>query len=67
MSLKLCPQCRRPFMASEEICPRCPEPFDGNSWANLGCIVLTILPLVVLILFWMFFFAGIFYRITAAL
>ncbi|MBA2619622.1 MAG: hypothetical protein H0U87_00315 [Acidobacteria bacterium] len=65
MRLKLCTKCKRPFMASEEFCPRCPEPFDANSFANLGCIVLTILPLLVLILFWAFIFGAIFYRIAA--
>jgi len=67
MPLKLCPKCRRPFMGSEEFCPRCPEPFDANSFANLGCIVMTILPLLVLILFWAFVFGTIFYRIAARL
>ncbi|MGI8641039.1 MAG: hypothetical protein ACR2MG_16620 [Pyrinomonadaceae bacterium] len=49
-------------MANNEFCPHCPPLYDGNSWANLGCIVLTILPLILMILFWFFFFLGFFIR-----
>lgn len=47
-------------MADKEYCPSCPEPYTWNqeSYSNLGCLLLMILPLVVLILFWMFFFLG---------
>lgn len=64
MALKLCPQCKRPFLESEEFCPRCPQPYDAGSWANLGCILLSLLPLAALILFWVFVFTAVFYRVT---
>ncbi|MBA3634383.1 MAG: hypothetical protein H0W58_16485 [Acidobacteria bacterium] len=64
MSIKICQKCKRPFMANNEFCPHCPEPYTWNqeSWANLGCLLLTIVPLFVMILFWLFFFFGIFIR-----
>ncbi|MBA2493897.1 MAG: hypothetical protein H0V31_04290 [Acidobacteria bacterium] len=64
MSIKICQKCKRPFMADNEFCPHCPEPYTWNqeSWANLGCLLLTIVPLFVMILFWLFFFFGIFFR-----
>ena len=64
MAIKLCPKCRRPFLAEKEFCPHCPEPYTWNqeSAANLGCIVATILPLVLMILFWLFMFLGVFFR-----
>lgn len=64
MKLKLCPKCKRPFLAAKEYCPNCPEPYTWNqeSWANVGCLIAMILPLVLLIFLWLFFFFGIFFR-----
>ncbi|MGI8469524.1 MAG: hypothetical protein ACR2N3_13835 [Pyrinomonadaceae bacterium] len=65
MPLKLCRQCKRPFLASQEFCPRCPRvEWNQESLANLGCLLATILPLFVMILFWLFFLLGFFYDIT---
>ncbi|MGI8555735.1 MAG: hypothetical protein ACR2LT_05215 [Pyrinomonadaceae bacterium] len=65
MTLKLCPQCKRPFMASREFCPHCPRTgWNQESLANLGCLLATILPLLLMILFWLFFIFGIFYDVT---
>jgi hypothetical protein len=63
VKLKLCPQCKRPFLATEEFCPKCPRlEWDQESWVNVGCLLATIVPLFVLILFWFFFFFGIIFR-----
>ena len=64
MAIKLCPKCKRPFLATKETCPHCPEPYTWNqeSWANAGCLVATILPLILLILFWLFLFLGAIFR-----
>ncbi|MGI8787328.1 MAG: hypothetical protein ACR2HG_06165 [Pyrinomonadaceae bacterium] len=65
MQIKLCPKCKRPFMASQEFCPHCPAPYTWNqeSWMNVGCLTLMVaLPLLVMFLFWVFFFAGVFFR-----
>jgi hypothetical protein len=65
VEIKLCPTCKRPFLAEKEFCPHCPEPYTWNqeSWANLGCLLMmTIVPLFVMILFWLFFFLGVFIR-----
>lgn len=64
MELKICEKCKKPFLAEEEFCPHCPEPYfwDQESLANLGCLLLTIVPLFLVILFWLFFFLGFFIR-----
>jgi hypothetical protein len=65
MQLKLCPKCKRPFLAKEEFCPNCPEPYTWNqeSWMNVGCLLMmTVAPLFLVILFWLFLFLGIFFR-----
>ena len=62
MKIKICQTCKRPYLEKDEFCPRCPPPYDANSLANLGCLLLTVLPLVVMILFWLFLFLGIFMR-----
>jgi hypothetical protein len=64
MSLKICQKCKRPFLAQKEFCPHCPEPYTWNqeSWANLGCLLAMILPLLAMILFWFFFFFGLIFR-----
>ena len=65
MQLKLCPNCKRPFLAKEEFCPHCPEPYTWNqeSWMNVGCLLMmTAVPLFLVILFWLFLFLGIFFR-----
>jgi hypothetical protein len=62
--LKLCPQCRKPFIAENGTCPHCPEPYTWNqeSYSNLGCLLAMLIPLFLMILFWLFFFMGIFIR-----
>jgi hypothetical protein len=64
VELKICKQCKRPYLADKEFCPHCPEPYTWNqeSYANLGCLLAMILPLFLLILFWLFLFLGIFIR-----
>lgn len=63
VELKLCPKCKRPFLATDEFCPKCPRPeWNQESYMNVGCLLLMILPLVLLVLFWLFFFVGIFIR-----
>ena len=64
MSLKLCPKCRKPFLAASGTCPHCPEPanWDQENWANLGCLLVTLLPLLGMMLFWLFMFLGLFFR-----
>ncbi len=64
MEIKICPSCKRPFLASKGACAHCPQPYAYNqdSWANLGCLLMTVIPLFVMILFWLFFFLGIFMR-----
>ncbi|MDQ3088771.1 MAG: hypothetical protein M3Q78_09250 [Acidobacteriota bacterium] len=51
-------------MTHNEFCPHCPEPYTWNqeSWGNLGCLLLTIVPLFLMILFWLFFFMGFLFR-----
>ena len=65
MQIKLCPTCKKPFLAVKEICPNCPEPYTWNqeSWANVGCLTaMIVVPLVLMTLFWMFMFLGFFIR-----
>lgn len=62
MPLKLCPVCKRPFLAKDEFCPRCPRLQYEESWMSLGCLLAMFLPLLVLLLFWFFFFFGFFLR-----
>jgi hypothetical protein len=62
MHLEICRQCKRPFLAEKEFCPHCPPPYNPDKFANLGCLLLTILPLVLMVLFWLFLFLGFFIR-----
>lgn len=64
VKLKLCARCKRPFLSENDVCPHCPEPYAWNqeSWANLGCLMMTILPLLGMILFWLFLFLGVVIR-----
>jgi hypothetical protein len=64
VELKLCPRCRKPFLATKEHCPSCPEPptLNQESWANLGCLLVTFLPIFGMILFWLLMFFGLFMR-----
>lgn len=63
MRLKICKTCKRPFLESKEFCPKCPPPYDPDSYANLGCLLLTTaVPLLFIILFWFLFFFGFFIR-----
>lgn len=65
VELKLCPKCRRPYLASQEFCPHCPPPRTWNqeSWVNLGCLLVTIVPLFILILFWLLILFGFLFRV----
>jgi hypothetical protein len=59
VKLKLCPKCRRPFLETEQFCPHCPRvEWDQESFTNVGCLVLSLLPVFGLIIFWLFFFMG---------
>jgi hypothetical protein len=51
-------------MADKQFCPHCPEPYAWNqeSYANVGCLVLMILPLFLLILFWLVLIFGAVFR-----
>jgi hypothetical protein len=64
VAIKLCPRCRRPFLAAKELCPHCPEPYTWNqeSFANLGCLIAMILPVFFVLFFWLFLFLGAFFR-----
>ena len=64
VAIKLCPRCRKPYLAAKESCPHCPEPYTWNqeSYANVGCLLAMLLPLVFLIMFWIFMFLGPFLR-----
>lgn len=63
MQIKICKTCKRPFMANKEFCPKCPPPYDADSYANLGCLLLTTaVPLIFMIVFWFLFFFGFFVR-----
>jgi hypothetical protein len=65
MELKLCPICEKPYLATEEHCPHCPrDPFEGKeeSYGSLGCIVISILALIGMIIFWMVLFLSFFVR-----
>ncbi|HBR58170.1 MAG TPA: hypothetical protein DEA22_12005 [Blastocatellia bacterium] len=59
----LCPKCKKPYLSDKEFCPNCPPPYTWNqeSWANLGCLILSLLPLAALVLFWFFLFIGFFF------
>ncbi|HLM02920.1 MAG TPA: hypothetical protein VK400_17845 [Pyrinomonadaceae bacterium] len=64
MEIKICHRCKRPFLAAKGACAHCPDPYGYNpdSRANLGCLLVTIIPLFLMIIFWLFFFLGIFIR-----
>lgn len=65
MPLKLCPQCKRPFMANHEFCPRCPRvEWNQESLANVGCLLAMTLPVVFVILFWLTLIFAVFFSIT---
>jgi predicted amidophosphoribosyltransferase len=65
MELKLCPNCKRPYLESEEFCPRCPQPLNietADSYGSLGCVLLTVAGLAAMVIFWMFVFLGAFFH-----
>lgn len=62
MQLEICRKCKRPYFAEKEFCPHCPAPYNPDNFANLGCLLLTVLPLVLMVLFWLFLFLGFFIR-----
>jgi hypothetical protein len=63
VKLKLCPKCKRPYLESQEFCPKCPRPeWNPESYMNVGCLLLMLLPLVGLIFFWLFMFMGPLFR-----
>ena len=60
MAIKVCQRCKKPFLSEREFCPHCPEPYTWNqeSYANVGCLLAMLLPLFLLMLFWLFVFLG---------
>ena len=64
VELKLCPRCKKPYLASHEFCPHCPEPYtwDQESYMNLGCLLLMVLPVFLMILFWIALIFAPFFR-----
>jgi hypothetical protein len=63
MKILICPTCKRPFLESKKVCSHCPQrDWNQESWLNLGCLLATIVPLFILIFFWIMFFTGIFFR-----
>jgi hypothetical protein len=63
VQLKLCPKCKRPYLATDEFCPKCPRPqWNPESYMNVGCLLAMLLPLVGFIFFWLFFFFGVIIR-----
>ncbi|HQU84115.1 MAG TPA: hypothetical protein PKY59_13355 [Pyrinomonadaceae bacterium] len=64
MKLKICERCKRPFLETKEFCPNCPEVFTQNreSWANMGCLIAMIMPIIFIIFFWIFLFLGFLFR-----
>ncbi len=51
-------------MAHKEFCPSCPAPYTWNqeSWANIGCLLAMVVPLFLMIFFWLFLFFGFLFR-----
>jgi len=51
-------------LAGKANCPHCPEPYTWNqeSWANVGCLLMMMVPIVGMILFWFFLFLGAIFR-----
>jgi hypothetical protein len=64
VKLKLCPKCKRPFLETDEFCPKCPRPYwNPESYMNLGCLLIMLMPLIGLIVFWLVFFLGPLFRL----
>jgi uncharacterized OB-fold protein len=64
MALKLCPNCQKPYLDTEEYCPRCPSPKEENARAvsTLGCVLITVVAIMIMTLFWLFLFLSMFMR-----
>jgi len=62
VKLKICSHCKRPFLANKGACPSCPAPYNPESYANLGCLLAMILPIFLVVFFWIFLFFGMFFR-----
>jgi hypothetical protein len=64
VELKLCPRCKKPYLAEHEYCPHCPEPYtwDQESYMNLGCLLLMVLPVFLMVLFWILLIFAPFFR-----
>jgi len=64
VKLKICKRCKRPFLANKGSCPNCAVPYTWNqeSYTNLGCLLAMILPIFLVVFFWLFLFFGIFFR-----
>jgi len=60
--LKICNRCKRPFLANKEFCTHCPAPYNPDSLANIGCLLAMMLPLFMVVFFWIFLFFGVFFR-----
>ncbi|MEP6924828.1 MAG: hypothetical protein ABI954_10215 [Pyrinomonadaceae bacterium] len=64
MELKICPNCKSPYMASQKTCPRCGEDYEWNqeSWLNVGCLILMMLFALSLILLPVLMLGGMLFR-----
>jgi predicted amidophosphoribosyltransferase len=64
VELKLCPRCKKPYLAKHEYCPHCPEPYtwDQESYMNLGCLLLMVVPVFLMVLFWILLIFAPFFR-----
>jgi hypothetical protein len=63
MGLKLCPKCEKPYLDDKEFCPNCPPPRfngDADSYGSLGCVLISVLALVGMFVFWLFFIGSMF-------
>ena len=51
-------------MADKEFCPSCPEPYSWNpeSYANMGCMLAMMAPILFFVLFWLFLLFGMMIR-----
>jgi hypothetical protein len=63
MKLKLCSNCKRPYLANKDFCPKCPKiEWNQESWMNVGCLLAMVSPLFIMIFLWLLFFFGLFFR-----
>jgi hypothetical protein len=53
----VCELCKRPFLESKGECPHCPGPYNQDSLIGVGCLILMILPIIGVLLGWIFLFS----------